>query len=330
MWNIENVETRRLFIILLAAVAQLSACKESFEPKGLYEEKVVVFAILTTLSDTQYVRLYKTYNPSGFNPLEYTADNAIAGAQVSITDGSKVFPFRDTTIVRTDKSRYQTEIKAYVAYRFPVERGKTYSLSVQVEPGNVIRTELTVPPDATMRSDNFFILINPFAFNDAIDLKCFLSPLTRGYVVHTFVEYDLRVNNSWTTRREEIPLGIRNYVDCKNYDPVYPQLQRRKAGQPELSLYSVSSYLTTLKKIWNSNPFTDVRMKQVVFELTQFDRNLYDYFNIVNGFRDEFSIRTDEPDYSSIPGGLGIFGALTKQSLVVSIPETLGFNLGCQ
>ncbi len=324
------MRTKQIVFIVVAALIQLSACSDTFEPKGPFEEKVVVFGILTTSSDTQYVRIYKTYNPNSFSPLDVTTDNPVVGARVSISDGAKVYQLHDTTIVRSDKSRYQTDIKAYVAYGVVVENGKSYSLNVQIGSGEVLKSDLTVPTTATIRNDNFLAIVNPYLFSDEIDLKSFLSPITRGFVVHTFVEYDLRVNNVWIPKREEIPLGIRNYVDCKNYDPVYPQLQRRKPGQPELTLYLVSSYLTTLKKIWNSNPLTDVRMKQVVFELTQVDRNLYDYFSIVNGFRDEFSIRTDEPDYSSIPGGFGIFGAFTKQTLTVAIPETLGNTLSCQ
>lgn len=319
-----------LAIVMLMVFTHLSGCNEAFNPRGPYEEKVVVFAILTSLSDTQYVRIYKTYNPPGFNPLDVTTDNAVTGAQVVIREGATVYPFRDTTIFRADKSRYQTDINAYVAYGFAVQPGKTYTLTIQLPDGKTLGSELTVPPQATMRNDNFLALQNPFLFHDEIDLKSFLSPLTRGFVVHAFVEYEVLTSGVWQSKREEIPLAIRSQVDCKTFDPVYPPLLRRKAGQPELSLYLVSAYTTTLRKIWNSHPRLDVRLKQVAFELSQLDKNLYDYYSLANGFRDEFSIRSDEPDYSSIAGGLGIFGALTKQRLVVTIPDTLGRNLPCQ
>lgn len=315
---------------MLALCAHVGGCREALNPRGPYEEKVVVFAILTTLSDTQYVRIYRTYNPPAFDPLEVTTDNAVTGAQVVIREGTSVYRFRDTTIFRADKSRYRSDIDAYVAYSFAVQPGKTYTLSVELPDGHTLQSELTVPPDATMRNDNFIALQNPFLFDEEIDLKSFLSPLTRGFVVHTFVEYEVLTEGVWRPYREEIPLAIRSQVDCKTFDPVYPPLLRRKAGQPELTLYQVSAYTTTLRRVWNSHPRSNVRLKQVAFELNQLDRNLYDYYSLANGFRDEFSIRTDEPDYSSISGGLGIFGALTKQRLVVSIPDTLGRSLLCQ
>jgi hypothetical protein len=314
---------------LTVLLVHLNGCNEPVELFGTYEEKVVVYAILTSLSDTQYVRLYRTYNPEGNDPLGMSTDNPITGALVTIRDGATVYRFHDTTIVRADKSRYQTDIKAYVAYSLAVEGGKTYTLEIQLPGTTAIQVETTVPRVATMRNDNFFALQHPFVFNDDIDLKCFLSPLTRGYVVHAYVEYEALVNAVWTLQREEIPLAVRSQTDCTTFDAVYPPLLRRKEGQPELTLYSISAYTSTLRKIWSSYPPLSVRLIQVAFELHQLDKHLYDYYNIVNGFRDQFSIRSDEPDYSNIPGGVGVFGALTKQRLVVSIPDTLGRSLRC-
>lgn len=319
-----------LAIVMLLVFTFLSGCSEVFNPHGSYEEKIVVFAILTSLSDTQYVRIYKTYNPPAFHPLDVTTENAVTGARVVVREGTSVYQFRDTTIRRVDRSRYQMDISAYVAYAFSVQPGKTYTLSIQLPDGTSLQSEMTVPPNATMRNDNYLTLHNPFLFGDDIDLKSFLSPLTRGFVVRSFVEYEVMTDGVWQMKREEIPLLIRRQVDCTTFDAVYPPLLRRKAGQPELSLYPASAYAATLGKIWNSHPRPDVRLKQVAFELCQLDKNLYDYYSLANGFRDEFSIRADEPDYSSIPGGLGIFGALTKQRLVVFIPDTLGRSLPCR
>jgi hypothetical protein len=50
---------------------------------------------------------------------------------------------------------------------------------------------------------------------------------------------------------------------------------------------------------------------------TQVEENLYKYYNLANGFQDPYSIRTDQPDFSNIQGGLGIFGAMTLDSVRV-------------
>lgn len=317
--------------LLGAAVLQLSGCNETFEPKGVFAEEAVIYAILTTLSDTQYVRIYKTYNPSGFDPLEISTDNAIVGAQVSISSGSTSYQFHDTTIVRSDKSRYGTDIKAYVVHGFTAEKGKTYSLRVQVSQGDAFTTSITVPADANIQNNSLVALSYPHLFSDDdfITFRFVLSSFTQGFVLRMYLEYDLLVGSTWTRTREEIPLGIRNLVDCTNFESVYPQLRRRSSAQQEQILYQALNYRTMLKKIWNVYGFSLVRLKQVVFELTQVEPNLYNYYNIANGFSDKFSIRNDEPDITNIPNAHGLFGALARQSFTVSIPETTGISLSC-
>ena len=320
----------RYLFVVAASILQLSGCNETFEPKGPYAEKVVIYSILTTMSDTQYVRIYRTYDPSGFNPLEVSSDNAIDGAQVSVTGESETYQFHDTTIVRSDKSRYQTDIKAYVAYGFSVVRGKTYSLRARIGDGSEYTTSINIPADANILTNGFNSLAFPHLLSDddLVSFRIQLSSFTQGFIGQVFLEYDLFVDSTWTRTREEIPLGLRNFVDCRHFDSVYPQLQRRSGVQQEQLLYQVLNYKTILRKIWNVYG-SNVRMKQVVFELMQFEPNLYNYYNIAHGFNDEFSIRTDVPDFTNILGAHGVFGAWTRQSLAVSIPETTGMSLSC-
>ena len=64
-----DVEALSNLVASLVAVLQFgSGCQNSFNPKGPYEEQLVVYSVLSTRSDTQYVRVYATYNPPGFDP----------------------------------------------------------------------------------------------------------------------------------------------------------------------------------------------------------------------------------------------------------------------
>jgi hypothetical protein len=56
----------------------------------------------------------------------------------------------------------------------------------------------------------------------------------------------------------------------------------------------------------------------VWFYLYEIDKNLYNYYSIANNFQDEYSIRVDMPDYTSIKGAYGVFGGISVDS--VSIP----------
>ncbi|MCI0564431.1 MAG: DUF4249 domain-containing protein [Nitrososphaera sp.] len=319
-------------LIVIFAVSFVSmSCTEAFNPKGPFQDRLVVFAILTTVKDTQFVRLYRTYDPPGFNPLEHTTDNTVDSAQVSISTNSTVYQFQDTTIVREDKSRYTNDIRAYVAYPFPVVRGQSYTLDIQTKIGETVNANLTVPLPATVTISNSAALQNPRPFRDIFfTVNSRLYDRTRGFQVRVFLEYDILENGIYVRRREEIPTAVSNFIDCHTFLPAYHSLERRKSIQPERTTFDVFAYMAALAKIWHSNISFDVRMRQVVVELTEFDPALYSYANIMKGFRDEFSIRTDEPDYSNIPGGHGIFGVMTKQSLVVPLPDTTGSTLGCQ
>ncbi|MEX1276339.1 MAG: hypothetical protein WEE20_10425 [Bacteroidota bacterium] len=52
----------------------------------------------------------------------------------------------------------------------------------------------------------------------------------------------------------------------------------------------------------------------------------HNYYNVVNGFRDPLSIRTDQPGYSNINGGQGLFAAYAVDSVTYRLPDDFVFN----
>ncbi|MBI3585799.1 MAG: DUF4249 family protein [Ignavibacteriales bacterium] len=319
---------RELYIACSCAalLLGLGGCDSSFDPRGPYTEKVAVYSILSTSSDTQYVRVYTSYNPSGFNPLENTADNALRNAQVKITQNGVLTQFRDTIITRYDKSRYTTDIPAYVAYPFRAEQGKTYQLSVDVPSRGKMTGTLTVPEKGSLFLTNSYVLKNPNAYDENLLLVIRITRPTRGYLVLFYLEYDLFENGIWLPRRMEVPRTV--IVRGQEEEFIYPQLVRRtttpspiRPEEQENVVFSRVAYRTIVAQLYSQYASSRVRLRSALFVLKQVELNLYNYYNIVNGFRDEFSIRTDLPDYTSIQGGLGVFGAMTEDSIVVDIPQ---------
>jgi hypothetical protein len=92
-------------------------------------------------------------------------------------------------------------------------------------------------------------------------------------------------------------------------------LQRVVEPRPTVS-YPVSNYLQVLAQV-TAQYATRIIPKQAKFYLIQVDEHAYDYYNVVNGFQDRFSIRSDQPDYSNIQNGLGVFGSFITDSLVI-------------
>ncbi|MEK6571100.1 MAG: hypothetical protein AABZ61_07005 [Bacteroidota bacterium] len=66
-----------------------------------------------------------------------------------------------------------------------------------------------------------------------------------------------------------------------------------------------------------------MRFVQAVFYLIQFDEPLWNYHNVANNLGERYSVRTDEPDYTNIKGGFGVFGSATIDSTVWPLPEKI-------
>ena len=120
-------------------------CNHPFSARGPYTDNLIIYGILTNRSDTQYVRVYSTYDPPGVNPLVHTSDNAVRGAGVVVTDGADPFQFLEEGTPRLDKSRYTDDIVAYASYPFLIEAGNTYGLSVTTKDFGGVTATVIVP-----------------------------------------------------------------------------------------------------------------------------------------------------------------------------------------
>jgi hypothetical protein len=181
-----------------------------------------------------------------------------------------------------------------------------------------------VPGKGYLSVVTLHVLDRPESFAEDLYVVASIAPGTRGFLVRMFVEFELTVDGERQLRRVEVPMRIRRTTDGVVYEKIYPKLQRRTSSETsrnqgsEYVGFQHDAYLQTLNDIAVAYVrFNPVR-KNVIFVLTQTEANLYNYFNIVNGFQDDITIRTDQPDFSSIDGGVGVFGAMSVDSLVVS------------
>lgn len=304
----------------------LVACDASFDPKGDYNEQLVVYSTLSTQTAPRYVRVVTTYNPAAFDPGENTLDHPVRNAQVTISGGGRTYQFRDTTIQRIDKSRYSTDISAYVTDPFVVERGRSYQLTVVTPSFTTVTSSLTVPGQAFISVLNSFVLKDPSKFQEDIFVDISTTPITRGYILRLLLDYEYVELGVRKLQRIEVPsVSQRSDGDPSGY--VYPRLTRRTSASlgdgHETASFSLAAYRSLIQQLILQYTAKNLIITKAVFILTQVESNLYNYYNIVNGFQDEFSIRTDQPDFSNIKGGLGVFGAMAIDS--TSIDLSLSF-----
>ena len=69
----------------LAISVLMLGCEEPFDPNAPFREELVIYSILSDISDVQYLRVYRTYDTPSFDPFEHLTDNGISGATVTAT-----------------------------------------------------------------------------------------------------------------------------------------------------------------------------------------------------------------------------------------------------
>ena len=65
-------------------------------------------------------------------------------------------------------------------------------------------------------------------------------------------------------------------------------------------------------------------------QLIVYDPNLSTYYSSMQEATDGFTVRLDQPDYSNVTGGFGIFGSYVRTELKVKFTKeylkTFGYN----
>ena len=290
-------------------------CDNSFDPRGSFLDRLVIYCVLTPLNQMHFVRLSSTYNPPQFDPLSNTFSQQVFDAKISIALDSIVYALRDSVIVRDDNQRYTDNLAVFVAGPLTLQRGKTYSLNIISPQYGSLNATTTIARPAVLDLDfeSMATITDPSEVQSLILVRTFIPPEVEGHEVHMYVEYTSSLDS--TVHTEEVPAVITEYRDCIDFDAEYPQMKSRTNGA-ELWQFDYMNYRRTLIKTMRLYP--GVEIKRIYFVVTQADRSLYRYFKTVKGFQDPISIRLDQPNYSSIEGALGVFGSFTKDTLSIS------------
>jgi hypothetical protein len=303
-------------------------CDQSFDPKAPFGERLVVFSILSTARDTQFVRLSTTYDVSGFDPSEHHTDETVAAARVRVIGPYTFHEFTQVNLPRNDTTRYTTTIQAYMHTPFQPEHGAKYDLTVISDSYGTATSSVTIPDPASI---GFGLgtsqLDRPDGTekNSSIGVLALISPMCKGYLTQMFVDYRVLLDSGWIDERIEVPTWI--LADSLNlWVGTYPSLTRQIVRQTVTS-FSVKAYIAALYRVITQHPKRKVTFYRVVGRVLQCEAGLYDYYNTVNGFRDPVSIRLDLPEFSNIRGAKGLFGAYSLDSLTHVLPENFGLNI---
>lgn len=328
------------FFLTVVAFFWISGCNEAFSPSASFEPRMVVYSFLTTESDFQFVRVYSTYNTPGNNPSINADELPVADAKVTISDGTTTFTLQPFTVPRADTTRYKSNIQAYFVYPFRPQSAKVYTLNVASPTHGTITASCVIPGKGGFSNVSTRLLDDPWSGSaPSISVTTKLSDAAKAFLVRFFVEYEtfLTTPDERVIQRVEVPINL-HVISCLYgiYDYVFPIIVPRtsKPGTPEGGdgfLYNLFGYRRTIELINERN--REVRFKRAVFYLVQFDENFYKYYGLANAYKDRYTTRLDELDFTNIKGGAGVFGSVTVDSISYVLPEimrTPEFSSPCQ
>jgi hypothetical protein len=316
--------------VVFSLLFLLWGCNENFDPRAPLQDQMVIFSILSTDRPAQYVRVQRNYMPPEYNPLSYAGNNFLADAIVTIRESNKVFRLRDTSIAQSDTSRYKFPLKTFYVDPLTPLRGRSYQVIIQSPTQGQINAMTVVPEKASIAisAELTQILDRPDRFiQDARILFIVqLSKFTKGYISRLYLYYDVLKNNEWVEERVEIPISSADSSSYRLDVPIYPRMTPAP-GTAQLGLVYFNGYYKAIINVLNEKyKSTRVIFKWATLVILQADQNLFKYYSSTHGAEDPYSIRLDEPMYTTVEGGLGFVGSYGLDSLVNILPENFWGN----
>jgi len=287
---------------MLMAGLIAAGCNQPFEPDGGYDARLVVYAVLASPQDTQYVRIGRTSTTGE------TIDVAGATAEIIPANGDPPVQLRDTLVMHGDGAGGTAPYHVYAAYNFTPKSRVAYRVSVaSAGSGTAGATAVGLgPADATLEYPG------GISVPDSLLVVSRIASPQGAFVPHPSLAYQVTAGGNVTGGSAEVPVGTS--VDAAgNVSPVYPAFARVPAGlgtATTSSAYSGAMYRMALAGVVNAHPEGSVTVTEIRYTVSQIDDALYDYFYVRNGPPDTGTLRLDTPEFTDVTGGLGVIGCM--------------------
>ena len=311
-----------LLFSLLASFYFLS-CDDSFNPYAPFTEDYVLNGIMRGDTSYQVVTLTHSYQPNSPDPLTYKNDPAIVGAQVELTYDNKVYVLRDSSIVRTDESHFDTPFRFYYTNNLRPDINKTISIKAVLPNGKILKAETQTP-----NISNDYSFFHEFPNNTDLYFPSYTGPKSNIYweaLGNYIYAPDININYQVTGDSEFYKIALPVSFNEKGI-PEYAKPTR----DASLSFDS-SAVRKTLDELADKyGGASKLKIINITVDLQVYDEYLSTYYSSLELGLDGFSIRIDNPDYSNVNGGYGIFGCYVKARDI--IPFRIGYleDLGFQ
>lgn len=307
--------------IILTFIVFIS-CDDSFSPKAPYEEKYSLNCIIRGDSLIQVATVYKSYDVPNTDPLENTEDPFIDGAFIRMWRGNdEIYIFKDSSMERTDASRYKSDFKYYYINDFAPNEGDILKIEALLPNGRRLSSNTLVPIEV-LRSESRSDTIVTRTSKGYLSTTWIIENPDQVYLPKLYIEYFENENGVNIRKIKIVPWKKVKIDNVTKY--IYPSLSRDYSIDYEIDLISES--MEDISK--NDSEKKKYTINSMFLELSVFDKNLSTYYFTVGLDDNSFAIGLDEGDYSNIENGFGIFGSFITQEFQISLSKNYVTSFG--
>jgi len=303
------------FVIIILIFTFFISCDESFSPKAPYDERYSLNCIIRGDTSFQVATTYKSYNVPNINPYENNEDSFIDGAFIRIWRGNdEISIFRDSTMERNDKSKFNSDIKYYYINGFIPNEGDSLEIEALLPNGRRLRSNTKIPFGVKRNEHNSDLIVTRSS-KDFIRTNWIIKNQNQIYLPKLFIDY-LENENGVNIRKEKIiPWKKLKVNDAIKY--IYPS----PSGDYFID-YDIDIIREAMEDISkNDTEKEKYTIISIILELSVFDENLTTYYFTVGLDGNSFAIGLDEGDYSNIENGFGIFGSFFTQKFKIGLSK---------
>lgn len=298
------------FFLIFGATLINYSCDDSINPNAPFRERYILNGIMRCDTSYQIVTLSHSYQPEGLDPLEYSDDPAIKNADVNIYYDNKPYHMRDTVVVRTDASRYGDSVKYYYNSELKPDAGKVIEIDALLPNGLLLQSLCETPaiPNYGFFDYNSNKLVPP-----PFGTKIFILWQDLGNILYApKLNINYYVKGDTIMYQKEVP---QLYITDQNgRKPIFPTPTKNNYFSIELE--TISQALNEIPS--GGQPKNQYTIANMSLDLIVYDEYLSKYYSSIKQGLDGFTVKLDNPDYSNIKGGFGIFGSYIKTTFTIS------------
>lgn len=290
-----------LSVIIISFIAFINySCNDTISPNAPFRERFILNGLMRGDTTYQVVTLTHSYRPDGLDPLSYKTDPALDDAEVNIYYKNQLYHMRDTTVARTDTSRYTDSLHYYYNAQLKPDANEDIEIEALLKAGYLLKA-ITKTPDTKysffdLGNSDRIIPPNP----EATRVRLTWKNLGLVYEPRIFIQYSIKGDTTQYTK--SVPLY---YI---NGSPSYPVQSR--INYVYLDLSTIKRVLDEIQPDLKSR--ANYSIVNMHIQLLVYDENLSNYYSSIKQGLDGFTIKLDTPDYTNIQGGYGIFASYSN------------------